>query len=82
MLNIFQINYIQVSMKKNKKNHSYISDENKKYACDSHAHTINLFNKFFESVLSVSGMSTVWEDTYGCAKQYRCALDIYLMRVF
>ena len=29
----------------------------------------------------MSGMSTVWEDTDGCAKQYRCALDIYLMTV-
>ena len=26
-------------------------------------------------------MSTVWEDTYGCAKQYMCALAIYLMIV-
>ena len=24
-------------------------------------------------------MSTVWEDTDGCAKQYRCALAIYVM---
>ena len=24
-------------------------------------------------------MSTEWEDTDGCAKQYRCDLDIYLM---
>ena len=24
-------------------------------------------------------MSTVWEDTDDCSKQYRCALDIYLM---
>ena len=27
----------------------------------------------------MSGMSTVREDTYGCAKQYRRALAIYLM---
>ena len=26
-------------------------------------------------------MSTLWEDTNGCAKKYRCALDIYLMLV-
>ena len=26
-------------------------------------------------------MSTVWEDTDGCSKQYRWALDIYLMTV-
>ena len=27
----------------------------------------------------MSYMSTVWEDTYGCDKQYRCALVIYLI---
>ena len=26
-------------------------------------------------------MSTVWGDTDGCDKQYRCALDIYLITV-
>ena len=26
-------------------------------------------------------MSTLWEDTDGCAKQYRYDLDIYLMTV-
>ena len=26
-------------------------------------------------------MPTVWEDTTGCAKQYRCALAIYLISV-
>ena len=26
-------------------------------------------------------MSTVWEYTDGCAKQYRCDLDIYLISV-
>ena len=30
----------------------------------------------------MSGMSTVLEDTDRCAKQYRCALAIYLMTVF
>ena len=29
----------------------------------------------------MSGMSTVWEDTNGCAKQYKCALGMYLMTV-
>ena len=47
----------------------------------SHAHIVHLFNKFSELWLLVSGLSTVWEDTYGCAKQYRCYLDIYLMAV-
>ena len=35
----------------------------------------------FQSVILVSGISTVWEDTNGCAKEYMCALDIYLMSV-
>ena len=26
-------------------------------------------------------MSTVWEDTDGCANKYRCALAIYLMTI-
>ena len=29
----------------------------------------------------MSGTSTVWEDTDGSAKQYRCSLDIYSMTV-
>ena len=29
----------------------------------------------------MSGISIVWEDTYGCANQYRCALDVSLMAV-
>ena len=29
----------------------------------------------------MSGISTVWEDTDGCAKKYKCALAIYLMTV-
>ena len=40
-----------------------------------------LLKKLFESGILVSGMSTVWEDTDGCAKKYMCALTIYLMTV-
>ena len=40
-----------------------------------------LLKTFLESVTLVSGMSTVWEDTDSCAKQYMCSLDIYLMTV-
>ena len=29
----------------------------------------------------MSGISTVWEDTNGCANQYRCDLNIYLITV-
>ena len=38
-----------------------------------------IYFKNFESGILVSGNSTVWEDTYGCDKQYRCSLVCYLM---
>ena len=47
-------------------------------------HVINrliCFIYFFESGILVSGMSTVWEDTDGCAKQYRCDFATYLMTI-
>ena len=40
---------------------------------------VHLFNKFVELGLLVSGMSTVWKDTDSFVKQYRYAIDIYLM---
>ena len=70
---------VDIGNKKGKSEfHSYISDENKEDACDSHAHMVHLLI-FLESGRLVYGMSTVWEDIDGCAKQYRCALDRYLM---
>ena len=61
--------------------HSYITDNNEQYACDSHAHMFHIFKTFLESGILVSGVSTVWEDKNGCAKQYMCALAVYLMTV-
>ena len=42
---------------------------------------IYLKKYIFDSVILVCGMSILWEDTDGCAKQYMCDLDIYLMSV-
>ena len=41
----------------------------------------HILNTISELGILVSGMSAVWEDIYGCAKQDMCALDIYLMTV-
>ena len=30
----------------------------------------------------MSTLSTIWENTDGCAEQYRCASALYLMSVF
>ena len=41
----------------------------------------SIYLKYIYSVISMSSMSTVWEDADGCANQYRYALAIYLMNV-
>ena len=41
----------------------------------------HLLKKIFESGILVSGMTILWKYTNGCAKQYSCALDIYLITV-
>ena len=41
----------------------------------------HILNKLFYSGILVCVMSTLLEDTNGCAKQYRCDLAIYLMTV-
>ena len=40
--------------------HSYIIYDNEQDACDSHAHIFHLFKTLSESVILVTGMSTVW----------------------
>ena len=40
-----------------------------------------LLKTLLESVILVSDMSTVWEDTDACANQYMYALDVDLMTV-
>ena len=42
---------------------------------------VHLLNMFLESGILVSSMSTVKEDTDGCAKKFMCDLAIYLMTV-
>ena len=49
---------------------SCISDDNEQDVCDSHAQFFHITTAIFKSVMLVSCVSTVWEDTYGCAKQY------------
>ena len=57
-----------VSNEKKSEFHSYISDYNEQDAYDSHTHVFHILNKFFYLRILVCGMSTVWEDTDGCAK--------------
>ena len=49
--------------------------------CVIHMLICFFFKKLLESGILEYGMSTVWEGTDGCSKQYRCDLAIYLMNV-
>ena len=42
---------------------------------------VHLWNTFLESGKLLSDVSAVYEDTDGCAKKYRCDLNIYLTTV-
>ena len=42
---------------------------------------VHLFIKLVELGLLVSVLSTVWKETEGCAKHFRCALVIYFMNM-
>ena len=59
-------NSIDPGVNKKSEFHSYISDKNEQYACDSHAQTFHLVI-YFESGMLVPVISTVWEETYGCS---------------
>ena len=52
---------------------------NKMYV--THIFICFMYFKILESVILVYGMSTILEDTDGCANQYRCDLVVYLMDV-
>ena len=77
------VEYVPLSIdpsnnEENSELHSYISDDNEQDSCDSHYHMFNLLKKIFDSVILVSGMSTVWEDTDGCARKKICVLWLYI----
>ena len=61
--------------------HSYKSDQNERYACYSSSYMVYVFNILIESGLLFYGLSTIWEETDGCTKKYRCVLTVYLMNV-
>ena len=61
--------------------HSHFSDKSRQDAATTTAHMIVLINRLFEDgVFSKNG--TMLDDTDGCAKQYRCAVAIYLLSMF
>ena len=60
--------------------HSHLSDESRQDAATTHAHMLVLFNELKEIGELCAGL-TVWDDTDGCGKQYRCGTALYLLSV-
>ena len=60
--------------------HSFLSDDSKQDADTTTAHSKRLISLLKKKVLTTS-LSTIWENTDGCAEQYRCASALYLMSV-
>jgi hypothetical protein len=60
--------------------HSHFSDDSRQDAATTHAHMTVLFDEL-RSIGELMAGLTVWDDTDGCAKQYRCGTAIYLLSV-
>ena len=53
--------------------HYFLSGDIKQYAANTTAHSKLLIELFQEQKSLTSTLSTIWENTDGCAEQYRCA---------
>ena len=60
--------------------HSHFSDDSRQDAATTHAHMVVLFEHLKEIGELCAGF-TVWDDTDGCGKQYRCGTAFYLLSV-
>ena len=79
LLNIFQIQLILVEMKKIWMSLIYKWWQWTSCTWFTFSYVSSII--IFKSGILLYGMSTVWENTDGCAKQYMCTLDIYLITV-
>ena len=61
--------------------HSFLSDGSKQDAATTTAHSKQLISLLKNKQVLTSSLSTIWENTDGCAEQYRCASSLYLMSV-
>ena len=61
--------------------HSFLSDDSKQDAATTTAHRKHLMSFLKNKQVLNTSLSTIWENTDGCAEQYRCASSLYLMSV-
>ena len=56
--------------------HSFLSENSKHDADINNAHSKGLISLLKEKKVLTTSLSPIWENTDGCAKQYRCASAI------
>ena len=61
--------------------HSFLSDDRKKDSDITTAHRNCLIGLLKDQKLLTSTLSTIWENTDGCAEQYICVSALYLMTI-
>ena len=61
--------------------HSFLSYNSKQDAATPTEHRKRLFSLLKDKKVLTASLSKIWENTYGCAKQYRCVSALYLMSV-
>ena len=61
--------------------HSFLSDDSKQDAATTTAHSKRLISLIKNKQVLSTSLSTIWDNTDGCAEQYRCASALYLMSV-
>ena len=59
--------------------HYFLSDDSKQDYATTIAHSKRLIQLSKERKLLASSLSTIWENTDGCAEQYICASELYLL---
>ena len=61
--------------------HSFLSDNNKQDASKIDAHINQIIDLLGEYIYLGSGVSTIWDNTDGCAEHYRFDTELYLFSV-
>ena len=61
--------------------HYFLLEDRKQYAANNTKHSKHLIKLLKGRKVLESSLSTIWENTVGCADQYRCESALYLMPV-
>ena len=59
----------------------FLSDDSKQDAATTNSHSKRLISLINNKQVLTTSLSTIWENTDGCAEKYRCASALYLMSV-